>query len=135
MIVAGPGINGGTINSASYQGKAAVLVVFWATWSEPFTAEISELRALYQQYHNYGFEIVGVSLDTQKERIVPYLTQQKISWPQIYQPGGMESPLAVQYGIFSPPVMMLIDKSGKVVSRNTSVSELKNVLPQLLKGK
>jgi hypothetical protein len=31
--------------------------------------------------------------------------------------------------------MILIDKSGKVVSRNATVAELKTVLPQILKGK
>ncbi|MFO0918923.1 MAG: TlpA disulfide reductase family protein [Planctomycetaceae bacterium] len=91
--------------------------------------------AFYNQYHDDGFEIIGVSLDIDKQAVEQYVTQNKITWPQIYQPGGLDSPLAVQYGIFSPPVMFLLDKSGKVISRNITVAELKQQLPQLLKGK
>ncbi len=135
LTIAGPGLKGGNISTASYQGKAAVLVMYWATWCQPCTEELPELRALYNQYQPQGFEIIGISLDMTKEPVAPFLAQQKVTWPQIYQPGGLESPLAVQYGVFSPPVMILIDKTGKVVSRNASVAELKNTLPQLLKGK
>jgi peroxiredoxin/outer membrane protein assembly factor BamD (BamD/ComL family) len=134
ITVSGPGLNGGTVSTAAYQGKAAVLVLFWATWCQPCTEELPELRAVYQQYRSQGFEIVGVSLDMTKDPIAPFLAQHKVPWPQIHQPGGLESPLAVQYGVFSPPVMILIDKSGKVVSRNATTAELKTVLPQLLKG-
>ena len=134
VTIAGSGLNGGTVSTANYAGKA-VLVVFWATWSPQFAEELPELRALYQQYQK-NFEIVGVSLDAMaKDPIAPYLAQQKVTWPQIYQPGGMESPLAIQFGIFSPQVMILIDKDGKVVSRkHIGVAELKTTLPQMFKG-
>jgi len=135
VTFAGPGLTGGNITTAAYQGRSAVLVMYWATWCQPCTEELPELRALYNQYHSQGFEIIGISLDISKEPVAPFLAQQKVTWPQIYQPGGLESPLAVQFGVFSPPVMVLIDKDGKVVSRNSSSAELKNLLPQLLKGK
>lgn len=135
ISISGPSLKGGTVNTAAYQGRAAVLVMFWATWCQPCIEELPELRALYNQYRAQGFEIVGVSVDLTKEPIEPFLAQHKVPWPQIYQPGGLDSPLAVQYGVFSPPVMILIDKSGKVVSRNATVAELKTVLPQILKGK
>lgn len=134
VSIAGPGLNGKTISTEAYRGKSAVLVMYWATWCEPCTAELPELRALHNQYRG-EFEIIGVSLDMSKEPILPFLQQNKVPWPQIYQEGGLESPLAVQFGVFSPPVMILIDKTGKVVSKNTSSAELKKILPQVLKGK
>ena len=135
VVVSGPGLKGGDISTAAYRGRAVVLVMFWATWCQPCTDDLPELRALHNQYHKQGFEIIGVSVDMLKDPIDPFLAQQKVAWPQIYQPGGLENPLAVQFGVFSPPVMILIDKNGKAVSRNATVAELKTALPQLLKGK
>lgn len=133
VTISGPGLKGGTVSTSNYRGKA-VLVMYWATWCKPCTDELPELRALYNQYRS-GFEIVGISLDMEKEPIEPFLTEHKVTWPQIFQPGGLESPLAVQFGVFSPPLMILIDKEGKVVSRNSSVAELKTLLPGMMKGK
>ncbi len=134
VSIKGPGLNGGTVSTSSYQGKA-VLVMYWATWCQPCTEELPQLRALYNQYASQGFEIIGISLDMTNDAIPEYLKQHKVTWPQIYQPGGLESPLAVQYGVFSPPVMILLDKEGKAVSRNITVAELKNQLPAIFKGK
>jgi peroxiredoxin len=135
VTIVGPGLGGGTISTAAYRGKSAVLVMYWSTWCQPCLEDLPELRALYNQYHSDGFEIIGISLDMTKEPIAPFLQQQKVPWPQIYQEGGLESPLAVQFGVFSPPVMILIDKTGKVVSKSASSAELKKLLPQVLKGK
>ncbi len=135
ITISGPGLKGGNISSAGLQNQGVVLVMYWVTWYQPGLAELPDLRALYNQYHGEGFEIIGVSLDIDKQAVEQYVAQNKITWPQIYQPGGLDSPLAVQYGIFSPPVMFLLDKSGKVISRNITVAELKQQLPQLLKGK
>lgn len=130
--ITGPGLTGGSISTASMQGKV-VLVMFWATWCQPCTEDLPDLRALYNQYGPKGFEIVGISLDMNKDDVPKFLTAQKVPWKQIYQPGGLESPLAVQFGVFSPPVMILIDKDGKVVSKNATVAELKSTLPLLYK--
>jgi hypothetical protein len=51
------------------------------------------------------------------------------------EPAGLDSPPAVQYGVFSLPTMFLIGSKGEVLSRNSSVTELKTVLPQLLDKK
>ena len=57
-----------------------------------------------------------------------------MTWSQIYEPGGMESTMAKDFGIVILPTMILVDKTGKVISRSTSVNMLKKQLPVLLKG-
>jgi len=137
----GTGLTTPSVNTAAYRGKV-VLVLYWATWCQPCKQDLPALRAMYQQYHNQGFEIVGVCLDIstgareqQVAELTGYLNQNKVTWPQIFQPGGLDSPAAVQYGIITLPTMFLVDQRGEVVSRNSSVDELKAVLPQLLEGK
>ncbi len=128
----GPLLNGGEISAAETRGKM-VLLYFWATWCKPCTEELPQLRALYEQYHDRGFEIIGVNLDNELADIAPFLTEHKVNWPQIYEPGGMEGPQAQSFGIISLPTMILTDQNGKVVNRNISIGDLKTVLTDSIK--
>ncbi len=132
FVLSGPGMSGGTLDVSRLRGRV-VLVYYWATWCKPCTEDLPQIRAMYEQYHDRGFEIVGVNLDSTIDPVRPYLTRYRVGWPQIFEPGGLASPPAQAYGIISLPTMILIDSRGKVLSRNTSVAELKVSLPQLLK--
>lgn len=137
----GAGLTTPLVNTAAYRGKV-LLVFYWATWCQPCKQDLPVLRTLYQQYQSQGFEIVGVCLDipqgTRQQQVAElskYLEENKVRWPQIFEPGGLDSAPATQYGIITLPTMFLIDQRGEVVSRNSSVEELKAVLPQLLSPK
>lgn len=131
LTISGKGLDGNPINLSAYRGKA-VLVIFWATWCQPCTEDLPQIRALYDQYRAKGFEIVGINLDTQTSAIAPYIAQHGNKWPHIAEPDGLEGRLAIDYGIISVPTMFLTDKQGNVVSNSTSVEDLKEELPQLL---
>ncbi|OYW18305.1 MAG: hypothetical protein B7Z55_10860, partial [Planctomycetales bacterium 12-60-4] len=139
--LAGKMMNDQVLNTAAYRGKT-LLVFYWATWCQPCEQDLPKLRALYQQYQARGFEIVGVCLDIpvgtrpqQVAQLQRYLESNKVPWPQIYEEGGLNSPPAVQFGVFSLPTMFLVDDKGLVVSRSSSVDELTAVLPQILSSK
>lgn len=132
--LAGKGLSGGSVDIKNFRGKV-VLVVYWATWCTPCTQDLPVLRALYEQYHDRGFEIVGVNLDTTADQAIPYLKEHKVTWPQIHEPGGLESEPSTALGIIFPPVMLLVDGEGTVVSPISSVDDLKAGLPDLLKKK
>ncbi|HUG94267.1 MAG TPA: redoxin domain-containing protein [Planctomycetaceae bacterium] len=134
FALAGPGLTGGAIDTRSLRGKV-VLVIFWSTWCKPCTEDLPQLRALYDEHRQKGFEIVGVNLDTTTEPVQPYLRQHRVSWPQIHEPGGLESGPGREFGIISVPTMFLVSKAGMVVSRSTSVAEVKEKLPELLKAR
>lgn len=133
LSLSGPGLQGGTIDVQRYRGQV-LLVYYWSTWCKPCTEDLPVIRALYEQYHDRGFEIVGINLDSTPGPVEPYLSQHRVTWPQIYQPGGLEeSKPATAYGIISLPTMFLVDKEGRVVNRNVSTADLKTLLPDLLK--
>ncbi len=132
LKLSGPGLNGGTVDVERLRGRV-VLVFFWATWCTPCTQSLPELRSLYAQYHDRGFEIVGVSLDATPDAARAFVQQQRVAWPQIYQPGGLSSPIARSFGIISLPTLFLVDSNGQVVSSNVSVGELKTRLAELFK--
>jgi thiol-disulfide isomerase/thioredoxin len=133
LVLKGQSTDGSEIDVARLSGKV-VLVLYWATWCKPCTEDLPQIRALYEQYHDRGFEIVGVNLDSQPELIAPYLKEHRIRWPHIHEPGGLDSPAAEEFGIVSLPTMFVVDAQGKVVSRGATVSELKTLVPELLKA-
>jgi peroxiredoxin len=120
------------ISSRDYQGKV-LLVAYWSTWCNTCTQDLPALRALYDQYNSKGFEIVGVNIDVTADPVEPFLRQNKVSWPQVFQPGGIESEPAATFGVIVPPLMILVDRQGKVVAVTTTVDEIKAALPGLLK--
>ncbi|TWT63804.1 thioredoxin-like domain-containing protein [Rubinisphaera italica] len=131
LALKGTGLDGKPVDLGAYRGKA-VLVIFWATWCQPCTEDLPQIKALYDKYRAKGFEIVGVNLDTQKEAIAPYINQHGNRWAHIAEPEGLEGQLAVDYGIISVPTMFLVNQQGQVVSNATSVDDLKEQLPVLL---
>ena len=134
LVLSGAGLDSGTVDIRSFRGKT-VLVVFWASDYKICEEDLPQLRALYQEYRPRGFEIVGVCLDSQKEAVKPYLTQHRMTWTQLYQPGGMSAPAAMNYGIVSLPTMFLVNGEGVVVSRNATIQDVKTALPSLLANK
>ncbi len=132
LSLSGKGLDGGTLSISQFRGKVT-LVIFWSTWCKPCTEDLPQMRALYQKYRTSGFEILGVNFDIEKKIVRPFLTQHKMTWSQIYDEGDMEAPAARDFGIVTLPTMILVDKTGKVISRATSVDALKKQLPLLLK--
>lgn len=55
-------LNGDTISLHSLRGEV-VLLNLWATWCAPCRQETPYLQAMYEEYRERGFEIVGVSMD------------------------------------------------------------------------
>jgi peroxiredoxin len=129
---AGPALGDGhPINAHDYRGKV-LLVSYWSTWCAACTQDLPVLHALYDQNNSKGFEIVGISLDVTADPVEPFLKQNKVTWPQIYQPGGTESDPAAAFGVIVPPLMILVDRQGKVAAVTTTIDEIKAALPSLI---
>lgn len=132
--LSGQGLAGETVDTSKYRGKV-LLVLYWATWCIPCTEDLPQIQELYKKYHGDGFEIVGISLDSDPASIAPYLKQHKVTWPQIHEPGGLDSPPARAYGVITVPTMFLVGRDGNVVHRNLDLTVLKSDLPELLENK
>lgn len=135
LTLSGQSLDGKPVNVASMKGKV-VAVVFWATWFKPSVDETPQLVELYKAHNKQGFEIVGLNLDPEGTPVGNFLRDQGATWPQIQDPGGMETgKSAKEFGIIAPGTMFLIDKDGKVISNSASMEDLKKLLPQLLAAK
>ena len=124
---------GENIDLAAYRGKV-VLLHFWATFSPPCKVDIAALKELMGKYGNAGFTVISVSLDPQLQDVTAYLAGNKLDWPQVFEEGGLDSRPANALGILTVPTMMLVDRSGKVVSRSVKMTELESELKKLLRN-
>ena len=127
-------LNGKPISLQQYRGKI-VLLNFWAVWSRPYLAEMPIVKKVYDTYKNQGFDIIGVSLDTEEKPLRDYLKENDIQWRQIFSGQGRHSPLAKQYDIHTLPAPWLIDRDGTLISREARVWALERMVIEALKDK
>ncbi len=102
-----------------------VLVTFWASWCPPCVRSFSGLTPLYNKYKGSNkLEILGVSLDNDKKNWVGAIARHNLTWHHISDLKEWESAGAQMYAINSIPTTVLIDKSGQIVARNPSLTEI-----------
>jgi len=103
------------LSVAALKGKV-VLIDFWATWCGPCRAELPNVIATYTKYHDKGFNIIGVSLDSDRDKLDSFLKQQDgMTWPQFFDGQGWSNELAVKYGVQAIPFTVLIGPDGKII--------------------
>jgi len=122
-----PDKDGNEINLSDYRGQY-VVIDFWASWCHFCREENPELVSLYADYRDKGFEIVGVSIDTDKTSWLNAVEADGIQYIQLIDIKGFESPVVVEYGVVSIPRMILLDPNGKILLVTSKASEVATVV-------
>jgi len=128
-----PGIAGDSIALSGLVGKTDfVLVDFWASWCGPCMQFLPELQSFYAAHKGAGLEILGVSLDDNKDAWTSTVAAHKIAWKLVSDLKGWKCAGSRAYAVNSIPSTVLIDKKGIIVGKNLSIPEMEKLI--LAKG-
>ena len=129
-----PDPKGKMISVSDYVKKNKyTLIDFWASWCGPCRAEMPTVVKAYDLYHAKGFEVVGVSLDNNKEAWIKAIDQLKMPWPHMSDIKGWGCAGAALYNVKGIPANVLIDQQGKIVAKNLRGQDLLDKMAELLK--
>ncbi|HEX9079197.1 MAG TPA: TlpA disulfide reductase family protein [Desulfuromonadaceae bacterium] len=128
--------SGQPVSLNNYRGYVLVMD-FFATWCPPCRASIPHLMTMNRKYGKQGLQILGQSLDEDGESVVrEFVAEQRINYPVALA----TEKVAADYGINSVPVLVVIDKRGKVVEVYHGFSDeigrsMENLIRKLLAEK
>jgi len=127
-------VAGEPISISKYKGKV-VMIDFWATWCGPCVGELPNVLETYKKHHNEGFDIIGISLDKDKEKLLGFTKERKMSWQQFFDGKMWSNKLAVKYGVQSIPMTYLLDGEGKIIGKGLRGEDLEEAVAKAVAKK
>lgn len=120
-------IGGKKIHLAKVKADTTLLV-FWASWCPHCKAQLPKLKKYYNPADASHFQIIGISVDTNKKSVERAIKNEGYSWPNIAKLKGWNGPISTLYGVNATPTFVLLNKDKKVIATPTTVEALEKYL-------
>jgi cytochrome c biogenesis protein CcmG, thiol:disulfide interchange protein DsbE len=112
-------LDGATFDLGKLRGKV-VMVNYWATWCAPCRKEMPKLDGFYKKYHPQGLEIVGISIDFERDLEKARKAARGVTYPIAFAKAISDNGFGTPKGV---PVTWIIDVDGKVRDRFIEVRD------------
>lgn len=112
-------------------GKVTI-IDFWASWCGPCRAENPKVVALYDDYHDKGLNIIGVSLDKEENKWIEAIKKDGLTWYQISNLAYWQDPIAQEYEVKGIPATFILDENGVVIAKNLRGKKLREKISSIL---
>ena len=127
----GPTPSGGQMALNEVKSKLT-LIDFWAAWCKPCRMENPNIVAVYEKYKNLGFDVVGVSLDSNADQWVKAIEDDGLAWNHVSHLQRFQDPVAKLYNVNAIPAAFLLDENGVIVAKNLRGPALEAKVAELL---
>ncbi len=137
MKLAGPDLaTKQTFDLASLKNKI-VIVHYWSSVTGSHVGDFAQLKRVLELNGAKGVELVSICLDDTEAQARQAVTTTKAVGTHLYQApsnnaGGLNSPLAIQYGIHILPTVFIIGRDGRVTTNSVQIGDLDTELKKVL---
>ncbi len=129
--IALPDTRGSILRLSDLKGKV-VLIDFWASWCGPCRKSNKDLSPVYARYNQKGFEILGISIDEDKEDWRKAIKYDRVKWLQVIESNGWDNGVAAKWKIEEIPNSFLLDKEGRIVAVDPTRKQIESYLKDQL---
>lgn len=120
----------GNKHTLSQLDGKVVLLYFWSVYNVKSNNLNADLKTLYNEYHDKGFEIYHVSVDTDKEAWIAATTQQNMPWPSLYTAG--DARVIELYNVDKIPTTYIISRDGDIAAVKENIDDIKREVKRLI---
>ena len=130
-----PDLEGNEVKLSDLVGKSELLMIdFWASWCPDCRKENPSVVNTYINFHNLGFDVMSVSLDTDKDNWQAAIVADKLIWENhVSDLKGWSNAAADIYAVVAIPSNVLLDRNGTIVAKNLSGTDLYQFVESRLK--
>ena len=128
--------DGKTIQLSNFAKGKTVVLDFWASWCPDCRKDAPEVVRLYEKYHQYGVEFIGISMDTDVEAWKNAIEKFGITYPQVSELKKFkETDISKAYGVKWIPSMVVVGSDGLVKLSTVQIDKLDQFLQIAAKTK
>lgn len=127
--------DGKTIQLSKFAKGKTVVLDFWASWCPDCRKDAPEVVRLYETYHQYGIEFIGISMDTDVEAWKKAIEKFGITYAQVSELKKFkETDIAKAYGVKWIPSMVVVGPDGQVKLSTVLTYKVDKYLKELTTG-
>ena len=125
--------DGSTLNlHREFASNEYTMLFFWSSWCHKCEQETPEYKKLYDAYKSKGFQIVGISVDNNRNAWLKGIEDKGTTWTNVSMLNGWNSPVADGYYVSETPTIFVVDKNMEIVLKPERWFEVQKFLQENL---